>query len=262
MLNDTIERDFQTKVSAQVRLETEGLDRYRVFTPFRFDDGDHLCIVLRREGADWVLSDEGHTYMHLTYDIDEKDLRRGTRQRIISSALSIFQVEDREGELVLVVTNERYGDALYSFVQALLKITDVAYLSRERVRSTFGEDFRALFMASVPEDRRSFDWHDSEHDPEGKYTVDCHVNGIQRPLLVLALTNDAKTRDATIALLQFEKWDMPFRSLAIFENQESINRKVLARFSDVCEKQFSSLTGNRERIESFLAEAITHGGAA
>jgi len=46
-------------------------------------------------------------------------------------------VEDRNGELVLDVQDERYGDALYSFVQALLKITDISYLARERVRSTF-----------------------------------------------------------------------------------------------------------------------------
>ena len=74
-----------------------------------------------------------------------------------------------------------------------------------------------------------------------------------------ALPNDGRTRDATIALLKFERWELPFRSLAVFEDQESINRKVLARFSDVCEKQYSNLAGNRDRIERYLDEIMSNG---
>ena len=256
MTVETMETDFRRKVGESVRIASEGLNRYRVFTPFLFEDGDHLAVVLKRENSGWVLSDEGHTYMHLTYDLDEKDLHRGNRQKIISNALSMFSVEDKEGELRLLIPEGQYGDALFSFLQALHKISDVTYLSRERVKSTFMEDFRSFMESAVPANRRSFDWYDPQHDPAGKYTVDCRLNGMQKPIMVFALPSDDRVRDATISLLQFERWTIPHRSMAIYEDQEEVNRKVLARFSDVCEKQFSSLGTNKDRIATYLNESL------
>jgi hypothetical protein len=110
--------------------------------------------------------------------------------------------------------------------------------------------------ATVPESRRAFDWHELQHDPEGKYLVDCRVNSMAKPLMVFALPSDDKVRDATISLLQFERWKVSHRSLGVFEDQEEVNRKVLARFSDMCEKQFSSLAANKDRIAAYLQDTM------
>ena len=142
-----------------------------------------------------------------------------------------------------------------NFAQALLKVSDVRFLNRERVRSTFLEDFREL-MASVASTRCTFDWKNTHLDPEGKYLVDCRIEASKMPLFVYALQSDDKVRDSTIAMQQFELWQLPHRSVGIFEDQESVNRKVLARFSDVCDKQFSSL-GTRDRITTFIQNAIS-----
>ena len=252
---ESITHAFRHTVCEQVRVESEGVNRFRVFTPFMFEDGDHLAIVLTQQGSQWELTDEGHTLMHLTYDLDEKDLRSGGRQKIISNALAAFSVEERDGELAIAIDDDQYGDALYSFIQALLRIADVSYLSRERVRSTFMDDFRTFFSENLPQECIEFDWHDAKNDPEGRYPVDCIIRNKETQIFVYALLNDAKVKDATIILQKFEIWGVKFRSIGIFEDQESINRKDLARFSDICEKQFSNLSGNRDRILKYVQES-------
>jgi hypothetical protein len=252
-----IEREFKQKVCEELRIAEEGKERFRVFTPFRFDDGDHLSIVLKKEKDRWLLSDEGHTYMHLTYIFDETDLNSGTRREIIENALSEFQVEDRYGELLLRIEGDQYGNALYRFVQALLKISDVTYLSRERVKSTFYEDFRKLIAETVPEPRYTFDWYDAQHDPEGFYKVDCHINSMAIPLHIYALPNDARVRDATISLFQFQKWGLLFHPVAIFQDAGKINKKVLRKFSKECPEQFPSLQKNQREIIAYLRESLS-----
>ena len=252
-----IEQDFMAKVSAKVRLSADGEERFRVFTPFMFEDGDQLVIVLKKVGSQWILSDEAHTYMHLTYEIDEKALRSGTRGEIISRALSMFEVEDRDGELVIDVSDGHYGDALYSFIHALLKTIDVSYLSRERVQSTFLEDFRSLMHEKAPQDRTTFDWFNPRHDPKGTYKVDCRINGMPQPLFVYALSHDSRAQYATIALYEFKRWGIPFRSLGIFRNADATSRKVRERFRAVCDNYFIGIPENYEQIGEFLNEIIS-----
>jgi len=252
----TTEKDFFETTSAEIRLSTDGTNRFRVFTPFRFDDGDHLAIVLKNEGDRWLISDEGHTYMHLTYDIDDQLLHTGMRKQLILKALSMFNVEDRDGELIREVSNGDYGKALYDFAQALLRIADVSYLSRERVQFIFTEDFRTLLSENVPKSRLRFAWSDPERDPQRNYIVDCRINGMRDPLFVFALNSDNRTRDATIALHQFKEWGISFRSLGIFKNREIISRKVQERFSDVCDTTFYSLILNYASIQEYLIDTI------
>jgi hypothetical protein len=256
MTSAKIETDFRNRIGEKIHLRAEGQDRFRVFTPFRFEDGDHLSIVLKKEQNKWFLSDEGHTLMHLSYDIDLKDIEKGNRKKLISSALSTYNVALNDGQLISTVVDEHYGDALFNFVQGLVRISDVSYLNRERIRSTFLEDFRAFASQKIPEGRRVFDWHDKKNDPDGKYTVDCKVNSMAKPLFLFAVPTDDRCNIDTITIFHYKNQGLKFRSLGIFAEQEEINRKALARFSDVVDKQFSTLKGNEEQIESYLKECM------
>lgn len=251
-----IQRQFNIKVSDSINLMQEGLNRFRIETPFTFDDGDNLVIILKQHNNKWFLTDEGHTYMHLSYRMDTKILEKGNRQKIISDILSSFQITDRDGELMCPIENSNYGDVLFSFIQGLLKITDITFLNKEIVKSVFIDEFKEFIIQTVPKQMLTFGYFDKEKDPSGNYLVDCKINSMPIPIFMFALSSDEKTRDATIALHQYERWGYRIQSVGIFEDQEKINRKVLARFTDIVDRQFSSLSGNHDRIEQYIKKLI------
>jgi predicted RNase H-like HicB family nuclease len=122
---DSIECNCHRKVSALIRLQLEGTKRFRVFTPFTFGDGDYLGIVLKYSDNQWTLSDEGHTFMHLTCNTDETKLKSGTLLTAIANTLEVDGIQDDGGELVLPIENDRYGDALFHFIHGILKIVSL-----------------------------------------------------------------------------------------------------------------------------------------
>lgn len=258
MSAESIIQSFKQTVCAEVRLLPEGVDRYRIFLPFTFSDGDHLALVLKRDPSGWILSDEGHTLMHLSYRMDIADIMQGNRGEIISNLLSVSGIDYREGELIRGVPDEQYGDALFQMIQGILRISDISFLSREFIRSTFKEDVLG-YLESITGISGRFlrNWYDPEHDPEGQYQADGYFSTSHEPIVLFLLQNDDRVRDATINLLQYEKWGLGVRSLAIFENQELINRRALARFSDVCDKMFSNYAGNKDRIGQYMVSEGT-----
>ncbi len=257
MTTDELASRFASTVGSEVRLIAEGTDRYRVLTPFTFDDGDGFGIVYKRDGDRWVLTDEGHTLMHLSYWMDEGDLNRGNRRKIVENTITQFGIGERSGRFELPAEPEAAGNALFTFLQALTKISDVSFLDRETVASTFMADLREFMQERVPKERIALDWHDQSRDAAGLYPVDFRINGMPTPLYVFGLGTDQRIQEATIIIQKFEGWGQPFKSIGIFEDQESASRKAVARFSDVADKQFSSLSGNKDRIGQFLERELT-----
>ena len=257
---ESIKKSFKASIAESIELFTREDNNYQIFIPFHFDDGDQFVVILKPdEWGNWIITDEGHTYMHMSYQMDLSSLNSGKRNEIIESSLEKYGVKEIEGQLIATIDEiSNTGNILYNFIQCLISITNISYLSRERVISTFKEDFKSFVSESVSKDRVQFDYKEEAKDPDGKYKVDCRVNGMSLPLHVYAIGNDDKCRDTTITILQHQKWNLDFFSLAIFEDQESIGRKVLSRLTDVCDRQFSSLVTNKEKIKDFLSKRIDH----
>jgi hypothetical protein len=249
-----IENNLKKQMCSDIHVQQEGLNRYIIDHPFTFDDGDHFTVILKKIGNKWEFSDEGHTIMHLSYE--DVELNKGGYKEIINSTVSAFELTNREGELILPVQETMFGDTFFSYIQALVKISDIKYLERERVKSLFMEEFKGFLRVNVPEPRRKFDYYHPVKDPGRVYPVDCRIEARTTPLFIFGITNDSKCQTATTIIYWWEKLGEPFDVIAVHENQEEINRKVLARFSNVCGRQFSSLPSNKERIVGYIQERL------
>lgn len=233
----------------------EGKDRFRVATPFLLKDSDFLMLVLKKEGDHWIVSDEGDGFMRLTLHMSWKHFSSGgTREKLLEGILSEFQITDRDGELIIPVENDNFGTALYRASQAILKILNLSFLERDKVRSTFFEDFQDLFYENFSDGSYKFDWSHPEKDKARHYSVDCRVEGATAPVFIYALNNDNKLGDAEVSIYKFHDWNLNFKPVAILEKSSAVSQKRLDRFSEVCNIYFTGLGSQRSQIVRSILE--------
>lgn len=249
-----IERDIKIKICDAITFVLDEWDKNRVIvnTPFIFEDGDVIKVVLKKEGDKWYFTDEGHTFMHLSYD--DLDLTQNTRKEIIDKILIMHDILNHKGELSVKVENDLFGDALFNFLQGLNRMSDLSFTKKEHVKSLFLSEF-ADFLKSLLGDKAIFDYIDEDKDKKGKYKVDCYIPS-RRPIFIFGVPSSDKCRDTTITLLKFTTWNVRFTSITIYEDMESLPKRAVAKLTDVSDKSYSNLETAKDDLSRYLKQTI------
>ena len=212
-------------------------------TPFTFPDGDHYPIYISMEQDGHVLlGDRGHTLMHISYEHDVDALFDGTRAALREQIVRELDIQEDNGAFSVRTTLDGIAEAAFRLGQALTKIYDLTFLSRERSESTFYEDFYGMLVSLVDETRLQKD-HILADVPEGhNYPIDYRLDSEQgQPVFVFGVPGRDKARLTTISLSHFLLNDIEFESLIVYRDLKSIPRLDLARLTNVAGAAVSSL---------------------
>lgn len=238
-----LEKTLCERLCANVRIHERDDGVLMLDTPFTFPDGDHYPIYLSETSTGRVtLSDRGHTLMHISYEHDVDTFFDGSRAVLREQVVREAGIKEKKGVFSVETPPDKIADALFRFGQTMTKIYDLTFLSRERVASTFYEDLKALLLTMVDEEKIKTDYILPDVPNGNNYPVDYFITGKEEmPLLLYGIPNRDKARLTTIMLSHFLLHNFPFESVIVFDDQQEIPRRDLARLTNVSGTAVASL---------------------
>jgi hypothetical protein len=224
----------------------------QIIAPIFHEDGDMIDLFLDlREGDPFNirLTDGGLTLMRLSYTFD---IDTPNKQRILNRILSENQIELSRGELTLRTKPESVFPGLLAFAQVIAKVTSLSFLKRQVISSLFYEmldDFiRDELSRFSPRPRYSPIGNRPELEVDWLFPFE------KKPIFLFGVKDSSKARLAAISCLEFQRQEIPFRSIVVHEDFEDGLRKSDQRIiTSAADKQFTSLEDFAENGPRFFA---------
>ena len=218
--------------------------KYQLTVPILHEDGDMIDIYLQDspQGTGYVrINDFGLTLQRLSYSYD---LNTPSKRKIFNSILINNDVQNDNGALYLDVPIKKVYESVFQFAGCVQKVCNMEYWSREIIKSAFYNDLNNFVTAEL-----------KEFSPEPDVTplrgyevvkVDWSLKWKARQFYLFGVLGNNKAKDSAIALLEFKKANLPFISLVVHEDIESLGNKEVKYLTKNADKQYPVLEDLKE----------------
>jgi len=243
-----------------VRLEEKRPNIQQVFAPLYHEDGDMMDIFLDLPNdADLLvgqrirLSDHGMTLMRLSYAFD---LDTPNKEKIFHRILIENGADEEGGEISMETDAASLYPALMQFSHAIGKVCNMRQFRRETMESLFEEMLKEFIMEKLT----SYQPVESVHPIPDRddLEADWQFTPNGKPFYLFSVKDNARARLATISCLEFQRHNLPFRSMMVHEDFDKIGRKDKTRLTSASDKQFTSLDDFKQHVEQYLKRETGH----
>ena len=228
----------------------------KLIVPIFHEDGDMVDIFLEELNDGRVrVSDRGLSLMRLSYSFD---IDTDNKNRIFTRILSEGRVQEDHGNLFVDVSPDHLYPAVLNFGQTVAKVTNMSLYRREVIANLFYEMLQEKVTERLGEFNPREDVKPLPQREElvvdyallEKDTTPIYIFGIKEK-------DTPKLRLTAVSCLEFQRNKLPFRSVVIHQDFESLNKTDRQIITNAVDKQFTSLdefnASGKQAIERLAA---------
>jgi hypothetical protein len=227
----------------------------QVLAPLFHEDGDMVDIFIdlpQRADDPIRISDHGMTLMRLSYSYE---VDTPTKRKVLQRILSENNIIESNGRLSIDTTQESLCPSLLQFAQTVAKVSNMQMFKREVIQSLFYEslnDFVSSALATYKPQQRYLPLPSRDDlDVDWRFPA-------KRDVYLYGVKDTAKARLAALSCLEFQKNQIPFRSVIVHEDfQSGLSRKDQRRLTNVADKQFTTLEDFKKDAEPYFARELS-----
>lgn len=223
----------------------------QVCAPFFYPDGDMISIFIEQYDNLLRVCDFGETLMHLSYSFD---LNTENKMKILNDIIIENYGQIDGGNIFVETSPDQLYFAIMRLAQIISKVSNMDILKRENIKSLFYDYLYSFIESNL-----------SKYKPEknsipvknrSDLVVDYSFTAMSRPIYLFGIKDSWKAKETTICCLEFQKLKIPFKSLVVYENLESIALKDRNRLIDITDKQFTELSAFKDLSTEYFEREI------
>lgn len=137
---DTLIENYYSWLKSET--EWKNIDEWiEITSPYLDRNNDYIQIYLKKEGTNYLLTDDGETIGGLKEE--GCNLNSSKRQQLLQLTLRGYGVKEESGQLQIKIASiDNFPICKHSLVQAILAVNDMFYTASPHVASLFLEDVK------------------------------------------------------------------------------------------------------------------------
>ena len=235
---------LQQRVATPVEFYERRPGSYQLIFPIFHEDGDMVDIYLQESplgNGHFRVCDFGMTLMRLsyTYEIDTDN-----KSRAFESILANNGVGIEDGNLFIDVDRESLYEGVLQFAGCVQKVCNMRFWQRETISSAFYDDLEAWITGNM----RQYEPEPGVFPlPDYPNSVDWFLRHKNRHFYVFGVQSNDKAKNVAISLLEFHKAKLPFISLVVHHDIDSLGRREQLYLTRNADTQYPALSDFREK---------------